>query len=153
MISTINQAHPIFQKDWQKPKVAAASSLAGSTMVPAFADFFQGLPMEQPTKRAGKINFVSKQQLQAQRVQRLQDQLQKAQVKMAEVEEEAKDQHSSSRMVTAFNANPMQSVHSASNSRHHVGIERVVSRPSHHSGTNVIGNAEDQEEEDEEPNA
>ena len=152
MISTINQAHPIFQKDWQKPKVTTASSLAGSTMVPAFADFFQGLPMEPPTRRAGKINFVSKQQQQAHRVQRLQDQLQKAQVKMAEVEEEAKEHHSSSRMVTAFNANPIQSVHSASNRGHDIGIERVVHRPSHHSGTNIIGNAEDQEEADE-PNA
>ena len=72
---------------------------------------------------------------------------------MAEVEEEAKDQHSSSRMVTAFNANPMQSVHSASNRGRNLGIQQVIPRPSPHSGTNIIGNAEDQEEEEEEPNA
>ena len=69
---------------------------------------------------------------------------------MAEVEEEVKDHRSSSRMVTAFNANPMQSMHSASN-RHDIGIEQVIPRPSQHSGTNIIGNAEDQEVE--EPNA
>ena len=76
--------------------------------------------MEMPTKRAGKISFINKQQQQAQMVRRLEEQLMKAKHKMAE--EESKEKKSSSVRVTAFN-NPMQSVHSHSN---HTVIEQIV---------------------------
>ena len=40
MISTINQSHAIFSKDWQKPKMIASSHNITHSLVPAFADFF-----------------------------------------------------------------------------------------------------------------
>ena len=78
MISTMNQAHEIFAKDWQKPRISKVMRAQTHAFVPAFGDFFEGLPMQHRTKRAGKLNFISKQQQQVFRVQRLEEQLSKA---------------------------------------------------------------------------
>ena len=59
MISTVQPDHPIFAKAWQKPKFVPMAA-TGQGFVPSFAGFFDGLPMEQRTKKAGRISFVNK---------------------------------------------------------------------------------------------
>ena len=144
MVSTVHPAHAIFAKDWQKPK-AVPGAAAASAFIPSYAGFFEGLPVEQRTKRAGRINFTNKQQQQALRVQRLEDQLSKARANVA-AEESKERSHASSHNVTAFD-NPIQTVQTSS----HIGAIVPVEYPLRPSmvattATNIIGNAEDQEE-------
>ena len=144
MVSTVNNGHPIFAKDWQKPRAPAASVISQhQTLVPAFGDFFDGLPVEQRTKRAGKITFVSKQQQQALRVQKLEVQLGKARAKLHEESKEVNSMPISAH-VTAFH-NPIQSVHSHSHSQGQVPAEQQLGQPRPMmvttNCTNVIGNA------------
>ena len=110
IISTIDPGNVIFQKDYVKPRFqTAAMGNANSTMIPSFGDFFQGLPEMQPTKNAGRISFVSKQQQQTMRVDRLQQQLLKARARMDDENQAqiATANHASSVNVTAFRNNPI----------------------------------------------
>ena len=145
MVSTVHPAHAIFAKDWQKPKAVPGAAAAGA-FIPSYAGFFEGLPVEQRTKRAGRINFTNKQQQQALRVQRLEDQLSKARANVA-AEESKERSHASSHNVTAFD-NPIQTVQTSS----HIGAIVPVEYPLRPSmvattATNIIGNSEEQEEE------
>ena len=103
--------------------------------MPSFAGFFEGLPQQQRTKKTARLNFVNKQQQQAIKVRRLEDQLNQARAVAAA--EELKDRSTSNR-VTAF-MNPILTANSTSNIAGIVPTEHPL-RP------NVIGNAEDQEE-------
>ena len=108
MISTISTDNPIFSKNYVRPRFSAQSSFkSNAAMVPSFGDFFEGLPQEMPTKNAGRVSFVSKDQQQAMRVQRLQEQLNKARARIQD-EEIKQSRDASSVQVTAFE-NPLQS--------------------------------------------
>ena len=68
--------HAIFDKNYKRPKPVRAGGNVPSDMISAYNGFFEGLPIATKTKKGGQgVSFVTKEQRENDKLNRMQDQL------------------------------------------------------------------------------
>ena len=69
LLSSLKANHVIFDKNYVRPKVVKAG--VGGRVIPNFGGFFDGLPLVQKSKGTGRVSFLSKNQKEHDRLERL----------------------------------------------------------------------------------